>query len=141
MNVTPAVLAASSVRVHVDPIAPLHAPVHDDSRESAFAVAVSVTDVPDVYAAVQALPQSMPAGFEVSLPLPETLTDSTGSRLKFAPTDCALFSDTVHVALEPVQAPLHPENTEPTPGAAVSVTDVFAANCVLQFVGHEMPAG
>jgi hypothetical protein len=141
VNETPTVLAASSVRVHVEPLLPLHAPVHDDSTESAFAVAVSVTNVPGAYGAVQLLPQSMPAGFEVTLPLPETLTDSNGSRLKLAPTVFAVFIETMHVAAEPVQAPLHPPNTEPTLGAAVSVTDVFTANCALQFVGHEIPAG
>lgn len=73
--------------------------------------------------------------------MPVTLTVSTGSRLKLAPTDCALLIDTTHVVAEPVQAPLHPPNTEPTFGAAVSVTDVFVANCPLQLVGHEMPLG
>jgi hypothetical protein len=127
--------------VHVEPLLPLHAPVHVDSTESAFAVAVSVTTVVGAYGAVQLLPQSMPAGVEVTLPLPETLTDSNGSRLKLAPTVFALFIETTHVEAKPVQAPLHPPNIEPTLGAAVIVTDVFAANCALQLTGHETPAG
>lgn len=141
MNETPTVRAASSVIVQVGPPVPLHAPVHDDRTESAFAAAVSVTDVPGAYACVQALPQSMPAGLEVTLPFPVTLTDRTGSRLKLAPTDWALVIETLHVVLEPVQAPLHPANTEPVLGVAVSVTDVFGANCPLQLAGQEMPAG
>ena len=83
----------------------------------------------------------MPVGFEATVPLPEIATVSAGSRLKLAPTDFAPLIDTVHVAAEPVQAPLHPLNTELALGAAMSVTDAFTANCALQAVGHEMPAG
>ena len=64
----------------------------------------------------------MPAGFDVTVPLPETFTDNTGMALKLALTDCEALIDTVQIVEEPLQAPLHPLNTQAALGAAVSVT-------------------
>jgi hypothetical protein len=48
-------------------------------------------------------------------------------RLKFAPTERAVFIVTVQVGLSPPQAPLQPANWEPPWAAAVSVTTVPVA--------------
>ena len=49
---------------------PVHAPLHPANVDPLAATAVSVTDVPLVKLAAQALPQLMPAGDDVTVPLP-----------------------------------------------------------------------
>src|SRR5262252_3288960 len=62
--------AALSVTVHV--LVPLHPlPLHPVKTESALADAVNVTLVPALYVSLQSLPQLMPAGFDVTVPVPE----------------------------------------------------------------------
>lgn len=60
--------------------------------------------------------------------------------LKVAVTEAAAESVTLQVAV-PVQAPDHPANVEPEPGAAVKVTVVPLENVALQVVPQLMPAG
>src|SRR5688572_32813313 len=52
---------------------PLHAPLQLKKTESAAADGKRVTEVPELYAWVQSLPQSMPLGSEVTVPLPVPL--------------------------------------------------------------------
>jgi hypothetical protein len=68
-------LAASIVTVQVPD--PVHAPDHPVKAVPRPGFAVSVTTVPVEYCSVQSLPQRIPAGFEVTMPVPETLTVST----------------------------------------------------------------
>jgi hypothetical protein len=71
-------------------------------------------------------PQLIPAGLEVTVPLPvpALLTDSVNvCTLKVAVTDVAAFIVTEQVPV-PEQAPLQPAKVEPPAGAAVSVTTV-----------------
>ena len=49
---------------------PAHAPVHPEKTDPDAARAVSVTDDPAGNSAVQAVPQSIPAGLEVTVPAP-----------------------------------------------------------------------
>ena len=58
------------VTTQVSPVAVLHAPPQPWSSASAPAVAVSVTLVPPSYCVEQVDPQSMPVGFDVTVPLP-----------------------------------------------------------------------
>jgi hypothetical protein len=58
-------------------------------------------------------------------PEPAFATDSAHlSGAKRAVTDLAVVIDTVHVVAVPEHEPLHPVKIEPSPGVAVSVTEV-----------------
>ena len=68
---------ASAARLTVHPPLPEHASPQPANVQPAAEVAVSVTLAPSLKLAAQALPQSIPAGCEVTLPVPFTLTLST----------------------------------------------------------------
>ena len=53
---------------------------------------------------------------------------AAASLVNFAVTDRAADIVTVHVAVVPEQAPVHPSNCDPESGVAVNVTDVLSAN-------------
>src|SRR5688500_18575296 len=61
------VTAVATVIVHA-PV-PLHAPLQPTNVAPEFAVAVSVTIVPEANVSVQSLPQVMPLGVEVTVPI------------------------------------------------------------------------
>ena len=72
-------------------------------------------------------PQLIPAGLEVTVPLPDPvlLTESVNvCTLKVAVTDVAAFIVTEQVPVPEQPPPLQPAKVEPPAGAAVSVTDV-----------------
>jgi len=76
-KVAVALLAAVIVTAHV-PV-PLQAPDHPVKVDEAFGVAVRITDAPAVNELEQVVPQDIPAGAEVTVPLPvpAEITDST----------------------------------------------------------------
>ena len=94
--------------------------------EPALGCAVKVTTVPLVYGAAQVLPQSIPAGLEVTTPVPAPVLDTVSVNVasNLAVTLVAALSVTVHVFVWPVQAPLQPLKSESVLGVAVSVTTV-----------------
>jgi hypothetical protein len=108
---------------------PLQSPLHPANVEPLAAVALSVTDVPFAKFVVHVLPQLIPAGEDVTVPVPVPIFVMLSERvvvpdvLKVAVTERAAVIDTVQAAV-PVQAPLQPPNVEPLAAAAVSVTDV-----------------
>jgi hypothetical protein len=67
-------LSLSKVTVQLPP--PLHAPAHPLKTEPASGAAVKVTGVPAGHVKEHADPQSMPAGNDVTEPLPDVVTDS-----------------------------------------------------------------
>jgi hypothetical protein len=72
-------------------------------------------------------PQLIPAGLEVTVPLPDPdlLTDSVNvCTLKVAVTDVAAFIVTEQVPVPEQPPPLQPAKVDPPAGLAVSVTDV-----------------
>src|SRR3989442_4881316 len=71
------VLSAESVTAHA-PV-PVQAPLHPPNVEPAAGAAVSVTVVPGAYDSLQSLPQTMPAGLLVTVPLPMRWTVSGGA--------------------------------------------------------------
>jgi hypothetical protein len=135
-------LAASIVTVQVPP-APAHAPDQPANVDVESGTAARVTVAPASKAALQTLPQSMPAGVDVTVPspFPAFATLSSGFRLKTALTDFALFIVTVHVRLVPVQAPPQRVKEDEASGVAVSVTVVPTLKDALQAAPQSMPAG
>jgi len=77
---------------------------------------------------VHEVPQLMPLGFEVTVPLPVparvTPNANVDAVLNVAVAERACVIDTVHVPV-PEQAPLQPAKLAPLPAAAVSVTEVL----------------
>jgi hypothetical protein len=113
--------------------------------EPAPAAALRVTAVPDWKVVLHRAPQSMPAGEEVTVPVPvPTFTTvrvvGTGTRVKEAVTVWAVLMVTTHDAV-PEQAPLQPEKVEPDAGVAVSVTAAGARKPALQVGPQLRPVG
>lgn len=138
-----AVTDSSAFKVSVQVSLPLHAPPQFTKYEFGFAVVVSVTWVPAVNVAVQVLPQLIPDGvlLTVPLPLPANVIVSVAMvELNVAVIDVFAFIVTVHVPVPLHEAPDHPPNTEFVPGLAVSVTCVPAAKLTLQAVPQLIPA-
>src|SRR3712207_7170442 len=85
----------------------------------------------------------MPAGELVIAPMPspDRATVSLWRRSEnVAPTAFAASSATVHAPV-PEQAPLQPENSDPSAGDAVSVTAVPASYVSLHWAPQSIPAG
>ena len=122
-----AVTARAAVSDTAQVPVPVHAPLQPANVEPLAAAAVSVTDVPLAKFAVHVLPQLMPDGDDVTVPVPVpafvTLSAKVDELLNVAVTARAAVIDTVHVPV-PLHAPLQPANVEPLAAVAVSVTEV-----------------
>jgi hypothetical protein len=105
---------------------PLQAPVQPVKAERYPGVAVRVTSEPYPKLALHVLPQLMPLGLLVTVPVPvpdfETVKLNIWS-VKIAVTSRAWVIVTLQVPV-PVQAPLQPAKVEPVAGVAVRVTGV-----------------
>jgi hypothetical protein len=105
---------------------PLHAPVQPANVEPADAVGVSVTDVALLKLAEHVVPQLMPDGELVTLPLPVPAFVKFSEKpwtVNVAVTERAALIVTTQDEV-PLHAPLQPLKSDPAAGAAVSVTDV-----------------
>lgn len=98
--------------------------------------------------ALHAVPQLMPAGLLVTLPVPAPCLvtvsrcgDAVLDSEKLAAAVRACDMDTTQVGREPAQEPLQPANVEPAAGVAVSVTEVPVVKLALQLVPQLIPAG
>ena len=124
MKVAVTDLAALIVTLQ-DP-APVHAPDHPVKVELVFGAAVRVTDVPELQASVQSVPQLMPEGEDVTVPVPVPALLTVRvygfvDEAKLAVTGVFVFIVRTHCPF-PVQTPPdHPVNSEPVFGDAVSV--------------------
>lgn len=130
-----------TVSVH-EPV-PLHAPDHPANAEFVPAVAVSMTSVPGLNAALQVVPQLIPTGALVIVPrpFPETLTlTESAATLNSAPTDMFCVTVTVQELL-PLHAPVQPAKVEFWLGAAVRVTWVPLLKPALQVDPQLIPEG
>jgi hypothetical protein len=123
----------------------VQAPDQPAKIEPAAAVALRVTCVPTVNVAVQDDPQSMPAGVEVTTPVPVpllvTVSRYVGVTLKRAVTLRARFIVTVHTGLEPLQPFDQLANADPGAGVAVNVTIVPDGKNAEQVEPQFTPAG
>src|SRR5438093_415988 len=137
------VVAAPSVTEQV-PVPAQPPPLQPVKVEPAAGAAVSVTAVPLANEAEHVVPQEMPAGALVTVPLPAplrlTVSVKVGSA-KVAVTVVALLSVTVHVPVPEQPPPLQPVNVEPAAGVAVSVTTVPFVDAAMHVEPHEMPVG
>jgi hypothetical protein len=120
---------------------PVHAPLQPVNVESAAAVAVSVTIVPGANIWLHVVPQSMPAGLDVTepLPLPSLVTTTLFSSANDALTVVSAFTVTLQVAVVPEQPPCQPANTEPESAVSLSITTVPTATLTLHCVPQSMP--
>ena len=138
-----AVTVRAAVIVTLQAPVPVQLPPQPANVEPVDADAVRVTTVPVVKEVVQAVPQLMPTGelVTVPLPVPDLVTVSAKDDCtKVAVTVVAALSVTTQV-LVPVQPPLQPLNVEPVCGDAVRVTTVPIVNEVVHVVPQLMPAG
>src|SRR5262245_57103808 len=139
-----AVTVRTAVIVTLQAAVPVQLPPQPANVEPVDADAVRVTTVPVVNEVVQAVPQLMPTGelVTVPLPVPDLVTVSAKDVCtKVAVTVAAALSVRVQV-LVPVQPlPLQPLNVEPVCGDAVRVTTVPCVNEIVHVVPQLIPAG
>jgi hypothetical protein len=140
--VNKAVTEVLAVKFTLHGAVPLQAPLQPAKVEFAAGVAVRVIDVPLLNAALQVVPQLMPAGLleTVPLPVPERVRANTGELANVAETLMFELSVTVQV-LDPLHAPPQFTNADPGFAVAVSVTAVPAGKLPLQVVPQLMPLG
>ena len=130
------------VTAHVLP-GPEHAPLQPANTQPLAGAAVRVTCAPTRNPAVHALPQEMPAGALVTVPLPSTETAS-GCEVappKEAVTPRSPSTVTTQVGAVPEHTPPQPRNDDPASGVAVSVTCVPRSNDELHAVPQSIPVG
>jgi len=105
---------------------PEHAPVQPVKIESEVGVAASETEVPALKFSTQVLPQDMPAGVDVTVPLPFPVFPTVSANtffVKVAVTDFAAVIETVQAPV-PEHAPVQPVKIESEVGVAARETDV-----------------
>jgi hypothetical protein len=147
LKVTATALAVFIAMMHVI-AAVASQPDQPAKVEPAAGAAVSVTPAPESYEAVHALPQSMPAGDEVTDPAPDPpLATARGYRtagepaVKVAVTDLLPLMTTVQLAPDVWSQPVHPANVEPAVAAGTNVTLVPGSNGAVHVVPQSIPAG
>lgn len=138
-----AVCAAPKVSAQVL-VVPPQAPVQPSKTDPAVGAAVSVMAVFGAKLAVHAVPQSMPPGalVMVPVPVPALLTVSaTGIKVKLAPTVCACAIVTWQVGAVPEQAPVQPSKVELAAAATDKVTLLPWLKLAVQVVPQSIPMG
>jgi hypothetical protein len=130
----------TAVSVVGDPMPKVHGPVLPEhwpplqpaNCDPAAGVAVRVIEAPVAKLATQLEPQSMPAGDDVTVPVPVPAVATVsaavdgGARENSAVTVVAALIVTTHAPVPLQPPPLHPVNTEPLLDAAESETVVPA---------------
>jgi hypothetical protein len=124
---------------------PAQAPDQPVNAPDVSEIANTETTVPWLYTAEQVAPQSIPAGFDVTVPpvpLPALLTVNVrGNSVKVAVTLLAAVIDTVQGAVPGQPLIDHPVNVEPLLGAAVSVTSRPSSKAAAHVGPQLIPAG
>src|SRR5690242_13928761 len=105
---------------------PVQSPLHPVNTRPAAGAALSVTTVPTGKALLQLGEQLMPAGEDVTVPLPVTVTRSSG--LNVATHDRLLVMTAVADCAPPAQSPAPLANSALASATALSVTDVPLGN-------------
>ena len=123
-----AVTARAEVIETVQPPVPVQAPLQPVNVDPVAGAAVTVTVVPLANDVAHVLPQEMPVGVLVTVPLPVpdfvTVNANEAGSVNVAVTEVAAFIVTAHVPVPAQPPPLQPENVDPPAGVAVRVTTV-----------------
>lgn len=136
---------AVRVRVQVNPV-PVQEPDQPPKLDPDAGAAVRVTCVPVVKLALQTVPQLIPAGLLVVVPLPVPAGVTVNAaevtcELNVAVTEVFVVKVSTQVAVVPEHAPPQPANVELGPAAAVRVTFASRVKFALQVVPQLIPAG
>jgi len=139
-----AVTAAAAVTVTTQAPVPVHAPLHPAKVDPVAATCVNVTIVPLAKLAAHAVPQLIPVGALVTVPVPVpafvTVNANVFAAVNVAVTAAAAVTIRTQAPV-PVHAPLHPANVDPVAGAAVNVTIVPLAKLAAHAVPQLIPVG
>jgi hypothetical protein len=127
-----AVTLLSAFMISSQASAPVQAPDHPTKAHPSAACAFTATNVPGAKELAQLVPQSIPAGCEVTVPLPSRVTVRVGPA-KVAVALLASLVVTVHMPV-PAHAPDHPAKEDPAAAVAVRVTIAPGWNQVVQVV-------
>ena len=146
-----AVTAAAAVTVTTQAPVPVHAPLHPAKVDPLAATCVNVTIVPLAKLATHAVPQLIPAGALVTVPVPVpafvTVNETLVPVLNVAVTaTSAAAIGTVHVGgvvcgLAGTQFALNAASVDPTAAVAVNVTELLSGNAATHIAGQLIPAG
>src|SRR5438093_1527365 len=143
-NVAVTEVAAFTVTMQVPEPEQPPPPLQPVKVEPASGVAVKVTAVPTVNEAEQAVPQEIPEGALLTVPLPVPVLVTLRAKdcwTKPAVTEAAALIVTMQVPVPEQPPPLQPEKVEPAVGVAVKVTAVPVANGAEHVAPQAMPAG
>jgi hypothetical protein len=138
-----AVTFRATLIVTVQEPVPVQAPLQPAKVEPEAAVALSVTDAPELKFAAQVPGQLMPEGLLDTEPPPVPARVTVSGKvavLNVAVTFRAALIVTVQEPV-PVQAPLQPAKLEPEAAVVLSVTDVPELKFAAQVPGQLMPEG
>jgi hypothetical protein len=125
---------------------PVHGPVLQPKKiDPGAGTAVKVTTVPVGNAATHVEPQSIPAGWLVTVPDPVPIlgtvrVDMPTGVLNVAVTDRFTSITTEHAPV-PLQSPLHPAKIEPAGGTADKATVLPDEKLALHVPGQDIPLG
>ncbi len=122
---------------------PLHAPDQPAKTEVAEGVAVSITTVFGLYGSEQSVPQWMPPGLEVIVPVPAPVRETDSKRwvelLNWATTAVYFWIETMQGFVCPAHAPDQPIKVSPLAGVAVRLTTVPFGYNSMQSLPQSMP--
>jgi hypothetical protein len=138
-----ATTARFAFRVTVQEPVPAQAPLQPVNAEPAAGVAARVTTVPALNDVEQLVPQLIPAGVLVTVPVPvpDLLTFIVSVGTNVAETATSEVKVTVQEPVPEQAAPLQPANTDPGAATAVRAIAVPELKLALQVAPQLMPAG
>jgi hypothetical protein len=108
---------------------PVQAPLQPVNVLPAAGVAVSVTDVPELYVALHVAPQLIPAGALVTVPVPDpafVTVSACVTIVNVADTETGVLPEKMHGAVPEQVLPPQPPKVDVAAGVAESVTAVPA---------------
>ena len=141
LNVAVTLFACVNVTVQV-PV-PVHAPLQPANAARLAGVAAKVTTAPLRTLSLHVVPQSIPAGFEVTWPRSVAVFVTASVTVCTANVAVTFWAWLMFTMQDPapVQAPLQPAKVDPASGIAISVTGAPLAKLALHGALQLMPPG